>query len=387
MPSAIGMRSNATMPRPPQKWCAESLGPLMKRAGYRCAYGGKPHLVPGLAEYVMKNGYENLTGDSRDKLAKECVEFIRRPDDRPFFLFASFINPHDICFMAINDLARHEGKPIAKSFDAQFCDSMLNKALASGDLEAFVSKNCPPLPPNFEPAAGEPECVRVDHLRDQPWTAYARQEWSEQRWRLHRWLYCRLTESVDAQIEVVLRSLKEAGLEEKTLVIFSSDHGEMDGAHRLEQKATLYEEAARIPFIVTWKGTLPGGKVDREHLVSNGLDLLPTVCDFAGVAPPADLPGRSVRPLIEGRAGTGWRDHLVVETKDGRMIRDDRFKYCIYEHGENRETLVDLKIDPGEMKNLIGSAEHADEVKRLQKLLFEWATRWDDRPGLAYIKH
>ncbi|HOW74243.1 MAG TPA: hypothetical protein PKY77_26875, partial [Phycisphaerae bacterium] len=59
----------------------------------------------------------------------------------------------------------------------------------------------------------------------------------------------------------------------------------------LEHKSVLYDESVRIPLLVAWKGVLPAGRVDTKHLASNGLDLLPTLCDFAGVSPPADLPG------------------------------------------------------------------------------------------------
>ena len=76
---------------------------------------------------------------------------------------------------------------------------------------------------------------------------------------MYRWLYARLTEQVDAEIQVILDALKESGLEKNTLVIFTSDHGDMDGAHRMEGKATLYEESANVPFIAMWKGHIPAG--------------------------------------------------------------------------------------------------------------------------------
>ena len=66
---------------------------------------------------------------------------------------------------------------------------------------------------------------------------------------MHRWAYCRLTERVDKQVQAVLDAVKESGQEENTLILFSSDHGDMDGAHRLEHKSLLYEESANIPFL------------------------------------------------------------------------------------------------------------------------------------------
>ena len=119
---------------------------------------------------------------------------------------------------------------------------------------------------------------------------------------MHRWAYYRLTEQVDRQMGQVLQALREAGLEEKTLVVLTSDHGDMDGSHRLEHKSMFFEEAARVPFIVSLRGVTKPGLVDNQHLVSSGLDLIPTLCDFAGLKPPAVPRGCSVRALAEGRA-------------------------------------------------------------------------------------
>jgi len=385
MPSAIGMRTNEVQLKVPADMCVQSLGPVLRRAGYRCAYGGKVHLPSTLSQYMMQHGYEKLTPDERDGLAKECVEFLKQPHDRPFFLFASFINPHDICYMAINDLARHQSQPITDNLASRVCEEVLDTARKSGDLDAFIREHGPPLPDNFGIPKAEPEGISLDYVGGRSFRQYARQQWSEQTWRLHRWLYCRLTERVDAEIGIVLQALREAGLEESTLVIFTSDHGDMDAAHRLEHKSVLYEESVRIPFIMAWKGTLPAGRVDREHLVSNGLDLLPTLCDYAGVEPPAGLPGRSLRPLVDGRTVNDWRDHVVAESQNGRMVRTADLKYCVYEHGQHREMLIDLKRDPGEMTNLSDSPEYQDELNRHRRLLSRWAERWADETGRSYM--
>ena len=79
-----------------------ALGSLFRSAGYRTVYGGKTH-VPGK---IDQYGFEVLTGDQRQGLADACVEFLKQKHDRPFLLVASFINPHDICYMAINDFER-----------------------------------------------------------------------------------------------------------------------------------------------------------------------------------------------------------------------------------------------------------------------------------------
>lgn len=385
MPSAIRMGTNEPQLDVPPRMRAESLGPLLRRAGYHCVYGGKDHTPTALSQYMMKEGYENLTKDSRDELAKVCADFIRKPHDRPFFLFASFINPHDICYMVLNDFRPRQGKPIYDNVDARYCEFWLDKARASGDLETFVREHCPPLPDNFEVPEKEPDGIDIDYVGLKSPRRYSREQWSERMWRLHRWLYCRLTESVDAQIGVVLRALEEAGLERNTLVIFTSDHGDMDSAHRLEHKGVLYEESIRIPFIMSWKGRIPSARVDAVHLVSNGLDLLPTLCDYAGIERPAGLAGRSLRPLVEDRATAAWRDHVVVESRNGRSVRTANFKYTVYENGTRREMLVDLRSDPGEMNNLADVPEYAQEIERHRRLLFDWVRQCDDQLARSYI--
>lgn len=384
MPSVIGMRSNEGKLPVPEPICAESLGPLLRKAGYKCAYGGKDHTPTDLSGYMMTHGYELLTRDERDNLAARCAEFLARPHDRPFFLFVSFINPHDICYMAINDHLRSEGRPIRTNPASQFCERLLDQARSSGDLAAFVRDHCPPLPDNFEVPSLEPSCIRTEYVEPVAFRQFAREHYSADMWRLHRWLYCRLTESVDAQIAIVLNALRDAGLEHNTLVVFTSDHGDMDAAHRLEHKSVLYEESVHVPLIVSWKGKLPAGRVDRTHLISNGLDLLPTLCDFADIEPPADLPGRSIRPLLEGKADD-WRDYVVSESQNGRMVRTQRYKYCLYDRGENREMLIDLQNDPGEMRDLVGSPDHREVLNAHRALLQRWVRQQADDMAAAYL--
>jgi choline-sulfatase len=136
------------------------------------------------------------------------------------------------------------------------------------------------------------------------------------------------------------------------VVIFTSDHGDLDAAHRMEHKTALYEEACRIPLLICEPGGARAADADTTHLVSNGLDLLPTVCDYAGVDPPGDLAGASLRPLVEGKPVADWRTALPVESEIGRMVVGERYKYVLYDSGAHAERLVDLTSDPGEMHNL-----------------------------------
>jgi len=231
----------------------------------------------------------------------------------------------------------------------------------------------------------EPEAIATKYANVRQFRKYAREKWGEKNWRLHRWLYCRLTEMVDAHIGVVLKALKDAGLEDDTVIIFTSDHGDMDSAHKLEHKSVLYEESVRIPFIMSHKNRIPAGRVDDKHLISNGLDLICTVCDYAGIESPKGLCGDSVRTLAEGKETSGWRDSVLVESQNGRMVRSDRFKYCIYDSGANREQLTDLKNDPGEMNNLAGDPKFKTVLDEHRKIMKAWIKRTGDKIGAAYV--
>ncbi len=173
-----------------------------------------------------------------------------------------------------------------------------------------------------------------------------------------------------------MEALGESGLEESTLVVFTSDHGDQAGSHRTGLKGYLYEESARVPLIVRWKSRIPGGRIDAEHLVSNGLDLLPTICDLAGARIPADLAGASLVPLLESPQPRSWRTELAVENNSARAVHfGDRWKYmCDASTGEGSpyEMLVNLADDPGEMTNLAARNEHAVTLREGRQALHDW---------------
>ncbi|MFW6163852.1 MAG: sulfatase [Planctomycetota bacterium] len=367
LPSEIGLRSNHSrhIDAVPDRILTAGPGWLLGEAGYRCVYGGKVHLPKMRPEGL---GFEILTDDERDGLAAACADFIREPHDAPFCLVASFINPHDICYMAIRDFGETDlDRVLLERGETEL--AALDQALAlpegMGRGEFFATR-CPPLPPNFAPQADEPEAIRR-LLAERPFRRRARQEWPPERWRMHRWAYARLTERVDAHVGRVLDALREAGIERDTVVLFTSDHGDMDSAHRMEHKTAFYDEAARVPLLISQPGSTPPGTVDAAHLVSNGLDVVPTLCDYAGVEPPADLAGRSLRPLAEGRAPQAWRDAVPLESQIGRGIVAERFKYLLYDQGAHREQLMDLGGDPHETRNAAGDPDKQDALAQLRQ--------------------
>lgn len=365
-PSTINMRHNASNidTERLKEILPEAMGHTFKEAGYDTYYGGKVHL-PLAGETAEAYGFDSLLSlDERDELAEKSAGFLlnRNPDD-PFLCVVSLINPHDICYEAIRHFPPENRKlavvpnPLLEA--VQIPDSLTE--------EEFFATYCPPLPDNFEPTENEPAAIR-DLKELHSFTIDARDHWAERDWRLHRWAYHRLTERVDEQIGTVLDALQRADIRDNTIVVFTSDHGEMSASHRLEHKTVFYEESSRVPLIVWFEGMTGAGEVDDRHLISTGLDLLPTLCDLADIAAPEGLPGISLAPLVQGRpAAYAPRDYLVLENELGLMLRNKRFKYALYDNGD--ELLIDTKEDPGEMINVVGHSIYQGVHHRLKEML------------------
>jgi len=354
MPHELGISGNNNAAELRKKG-VPTLGELFHAAGYETAYAGKWHafdafpaynggVVPGFTVLPLE-GKDPRHGDKKtEEKAPQCdpyiadaaVKFLRQPHAKPFFLTVSLLNPHDIC-----EFSSYEGfQKMPPADPAQL----------------------PPARPNSHDADKLPADLQKEVRK--------RAGWSDLKWRQYLWVYYQLVESSDKLMGRVLAALEQTGLSSNTIVVFTSDHGEMMGSHGLVTKEKLYEESVAVPLIIAPPAGAPG--VDRSHLVS-GLDLMPTFLDYGGIAAPASLEGRSLRPLVAGQT-VPWREFVAAET-DGpqaRMIRTGRYKYILFAQGENREQFFDLEKDSGEMKNLINDAALAGEAARHRSLLQEW---------------
>lgn len=406
MPSAIGMEDNQDEKNPvAANILAHAMGAIFHSAGYLTAYAGKVHLPgqPGVNGNVAAYGFEERLApedpEGRDPTVDACVNFLKTRHEKPFLLVASLINPHDICYLALRDFVN--ASPPSK----QNADLMAPLALAEVDAamkvpagisEAdFYSKLCPKLPENHAVPDKELTAYMATHFDN--YLGWTRRNYNDKQWLMYRWVYARLTERVDAQIGRILDALRAAGLEENTLVVFTSDHGDQDGAHRAATKGFLYEESVRIPFLVKWKGVTKPGLVDTGNLVSNGLDLIPTLCDFARIPAPAGLQGCSVRLLTEGRTARDWRKYLVVENNSARLVHSGDWKYMagrpntpamperISAKQPVCEALIDLNTDAGEMNNRASNPLCRAQIQEGRRLLKEWYAAHDLKLDLGYI--
>jgi len=321
----------------------QNLGQRLRPHGYDTVYCGKWHL-PGSYQAAIE-GFDVLPtgmgqGDLSDTIVSNaCAAWLKhRPAEAdPFLMVASFMQPHDICYWGnarANRMPEGLGLPFAR-----------------------LRSDLPALPPNHRSRPPEPEALAKRFVGT----------YSDDMWRYYLWLYDRMIEMLDADVGRILDALDATGLASDTVVILTADHGDGRGRHLHVSKWYPYDEAVKVPMIVACPGRVKAGREDRAHLVS-GLDVVPTACDYAGIAPPEGCGGRSLRPLLEGRDAP-WRDHVVSEwQQQGRVIRTGRYKYARYAQ-DPIEMFFDMQEDPWEMHNLYKDAKVADELARHRRLL------------------
>ncbi len=179
--------------------------------------------------------------------------------------------------------------------------------------------------------------------------------------------YYASTTFADAQVGRVLDALKESGLADNTIVVFTSDHGYHMGEHGHWQKTTLFENAARVPLIIAGPGTKAVGQSTTTP--AEMVDFYPTLAELCGLPAPEYLSGVSLASVLEDPAARP-RECALTQYANGYSIRTPRFRYTEWgeEAGEGAE-LYNHQSDPQEIVNLANRPEHADTVDQLSKLL------------------
>ncbi|MEK7676662.1 MAG: sulfatase-like hydrolase/transferase [Verrucomicrobiota bacterium] len=327
-----------------------SLGQVFSAAGYETAYFGKWHLGKTPGQY----GFQTHAAERADAEAtRQAVAFLKKRsappgNQRPLLMVVSWVNPHDI--YAINR---------GRDFDA----TALKSARLPENLHDDLRQK--PFPQRLFLEADQGKAVRG--YRQEDWQRYVA-------------FYRRLTEEVDAAIGQVVQEVRRT-LPEAVLV-FSSDHGDLGGAHGLPFKGpAMYDELVRVPFIISQPGKFKPSVCDA--LVSQ-IDLLPTLCDLAHLSHPPGIDGRSLVPLLTG-ATESWtgRNAIFAEyygKQDWRvpirMVRTRDWKYVRYlGYGEE---LYHLESDPRELKNLAGVAERKQKQQDLAGRLDTWLAQTQD---------
>lgn len=305
-------------------------------------------------------------------LELEACDFLRRHKDEPFMLYVNFLEPHMPFYGPLNELHKPEDVELPANFNDPLEENEpLSYRLRSGKYVDGAYSD------------------RFDLNTEAGWRRLIANYWG-------------LVSQVDRSVGAILTTLEELGLAEDTIVVFTSDHGDMMGSHKLVEKGYTYQEAMRVPWMIRYP------KEGRKQHIVDGhvshIDLVPTVLELMGKECPAELPGKSLLPLIKD--GTPAGDPVFVEwnapaampdgpnpggaKRDPNNLQGPSFRTVIAPDGwkmslsdRDRNQLYNLSEDPGETTNVFDRTEHKPVIDRLSALIHEWQTKTGDTLSLA----
>ncbi len=296
---------------------------------------GKLKHVPLKGKY----GPEEFTTLAMDYVGKAAKQ------DKPFALFLSWNPPHD---------------------------PWVKKNAPQKNYDRFANAEFD-LPENFK--------SRPDEYMDRyPSLAFKNKKWKDSflKHGLQESLRCYygMVNSLDEQFGRIATQLDELGIADNTIVVFTSDHGEMFGSQGRMYKLTFYDEAARVPFLIRYPAKIKGGKSD---MCVNTPDIMPTLLGMAGLGDkiPAEVEGMDLSPVLRGETGKEPQGAFMqglghtYQWRDGyewRSIRDKRFTYAKYLR-DGKEILFDRKEDALCMTNVAEAPKYAKELARLRTFM------------------
>lgn len=323
---------------------------------YFAAYNFRHEYGTDIAYYHLdtpeKIRYHAYEPDEQTDMALQQMERLAA-GEKPFALFLSLGTPHD---------------PWEESNVPSDC-------LKRFEGSSFL------LPPNYLPDNDE----HADN-----WARLS----EEEREKLPEWkkVYYAMVANLDDNIGKLLRGMQEMGLEENTILVFTSDHGELFGAHGRRAKNIFYEEAVRIPFLIRWPGVLEEGS--KRNFVLNTVDIMPSLLTLMELPVPEEVEGSDRSLCIMGKEdtedgalmmGTGptavWGDGY-----EWRAYRTKRYTFAVYKK-DGMEFLFDNQEDPYQMHNLIGENGYEEIANRLKAAMhgkmesigdnFEWNSHYE----------
>lgn len=325
----------------------------MKDAGYLTYHHGKRNNTAPLIQakfdvdkYLKDDLGDRTDGEPGKQIVDEAIAFLKeKRDDRPFFMYLAFGNPHD-------------------------------PRVAAPKYMALYDRDKIPLPKNYLPQHpfnnGE-MTVRDERLSPWPRTeAEIRKTWHE---------YYATISGLDFHIGRLLETLRSLGLDDETIIVFSADQGIAVGSHGLLGKQNLYDHSMKSPLVIAGPG-IPSGRSDALVYL---LDIYPTICDLAGAPAPPGIDGVSFKPVIAGKAKQARGDLMLAYRDVQRAYRDGRWKLIRYPR-VNVTQLFDLKSDPHETRNLAGDPAQAKRLAQMTAGLRQWQKRLGDTLPLTVDK-
>jgi choline-sulfatase len=337
-----------------------TMGRAFKDAGYTTAYFGKEHAsgygwdscdTYGSMQYSA--GGMLAEGSAFDQIfTRDAINFIQQDHNQPFYMTLSLINPHDICKVLGG-----------KVQGATFADAIF---FCRTDDELYLRfQKRPDLPTNHT----APQIAGMQRQREYMYEEL--NDWSNDQWHRYLAAYYLLLEKTDWYIELVLDAIRNAGLEEDTIVVFTTDHGDMMGSHNLIAKTIFYEESAKTMMLVKHTGKIAPNSVDDHSFVGTH-DIMPTLLDLCDIPVPDGLDGRSFKARCYGEGADDF-SHFYAMNFDGRMLRYGHYKYVLSEvYGEQYDILFDLEADPDETTNVFGRAGYENISQELRAKLLAW---------------
>ena len=411
-------------------WNQQIFPKLLQKSGYHTAIYGKSHLkgqpqgfdswavLPGQGDYynpalLTPEGRITVEGYCTDIVTDMAIDYIKtgRDKDKPFLLMCQHKAPHRTWMPAPRHLHLYDDIDIPEAptlFD-QFNDNAPPAKHQEMEIDRHMYLNYDlflDLTPDF-PAekVRKPSQDRSAFVNLKKMTPSQVKVWRDAygpkdkafhdanlsgkdlvRWKYQRYAknYLRCVKGVDENIARLMATLKEEGLSENTVVVYSSDQGFYIGDHGWYDKRWMYEESLKMPLIVKWPGVIKPGSRNTD-LVQN-LDYAETFLEMAGAEVPSDMQGKSLVPLMKGERPADWRKSIyyhyyeypsyhMVPRHNG--IRTERYKLIhFYEFGEWE--FYDLKTDPDELTNLYGKPAHAEKIAGIKKQLEELRGHYGD---------
>ena len=373
---------------------------LLQKAGYQTALIGKWHLgsdptgfdfwqiLPGQGVYynppMIKMG-ERVTvpGYVTDIIGDLSLEWLKQRDKtKPFLLMSQHKAPHREWAPPLRHLGFDQDRVYPEP--PTLFDDYSGRGLAEHDQDMTIAKTFTERDAKLELPAG------ISPEQRQAWDAYYEPRNAKfraanltgqdlVRWRYQRYMhdYLATVKAVDENVGRVLDYLEQEGLADNTIVVYASDQGFYLGEHGWFDKRWIFEESVRTPLLVRWPGATKAGS-STSALVSN-LDFAETFLELAGVPVPAEMQGRSLRPLLHGERPADWRTafyYQYFEYPAPHRVRPhygvvtDRYKLVHFEGlGEAYWELFDREQDPQELRSVYGEPAYAARVAGLKKEL------------------
>jgi arylsulfatase A-like enzyme len=366
------------------------LADVFSAAGYETGYIGKWHLAAGVHKGTPLGAGHSACSQA---VNPDC-DFVPPGPQRLGYRHWQAYNFHYNYY----DYWYYEDEPLKRTSDRYETDTETDQAIAfmdqcrqSGLPFLLTVASHPPHPPF------SPEYAPVGYLERGPQTLQwspnvpAEGPYTDEELRC----YLAMIQNVDDNLGRLLDYLESSGLDRDTIVVFTSDHGEMLGSHGRIQKMVPYAEALNVPLVMRWPREIgPGARVDA---LQTPIDHLPTLCGLAGLPVPSEVDGTDLSGVITGRSSDSREEVLIGHYSSGELCfetgttwpewRGVRTKQYTYVHWlAGAEELYDNLADPYQMENLAVNGAEPEALVRLRARLTELLTAAhdDSRPGTGY---